>query len=232
MPYTIVNGKILSGSEKKAMRGTRSGTKPGDISSKQLEQAAFKAGLEYQIPPEVTAAIDTFLAGTPTFTNDPVARARAFEAEVQGPALRTFEQQIVPEIAQRFVSRGVRGPAQEATLLDAGQNLASNLGALRSQFFRQDEQQEILAKEAALGRVSQGATARLGESILPIQLKAALGGQARGAEAQTQLNSFLQQMIAMQRESASSLQAAIQNAAPGRVFEFGNSGGGGLFGLF
>lgn len=187
---------------------------PKDIKSKQLEQAAFKAGLDFEIPPEVTAAVDEFLAGEPTFTSDPEQAARRFSEQVEQPSLRTFNNEILPGINERFVQRGVRGPAQAGSLFEAGTDLATNLAALRSQFFREDEDRGIGAAEAALGRKASGATARLSSTILPIQLRASLGAQARGAENSQALSGFLNQFLQQQEGQANALAGAIRSGVP------------------
>lgn len=184
------------------------------IKAHQLEQSAFEAGLNFEIPQEVNDAVDLYLAGEPTFESDPERRAQLFEAEVKRPALDVFRDETVRSILQDAATSGGRGPVVAAELGDAARRLATNIGSLRSQFFRADEDREIAAKEAALGRVAQGATARLSESVLPIQLRAALGSQARGAEGADALQGFLKNFLAQSKEQGNALAAAIQGSVP------------------
>jgi hypothetical protein len=66
-----------------------------------------------------------------------------FQMGVVDPAMRTFREQIIPELQTAFAGSGSKGgTAQEAQLIGAGERLSSDLASLLAQAQAQELQQQ------------------------------------------------------------------------------------------
>lgn len=95
-----------------------------------------------------TAALQPAFAGF-----DPTRTTEAFQQQVADPALQQFEQQIAPQIQERFISAGSgRGSGAQRQLAQAGSQLQQGLSGQLAGALQQGEQQGILNQLAASGQ--------------------------------------------------------------------------------
>jgi hypothetical protein len=94
------------------------------------------------------AALQPALAGF-----DPTRTTEAFQKQVADPALQQFEQQIAPQIQERFISAGAgRGSGAQRQLAQAGSQLQQGLSGQLAGALQQGEQQGILNQLNASGQ--------------------------------------------------------------------------------
>jgi len=202
----MAQGQGRAPGEANAMSGMK--IKGASGLTKQLEEQAFQAGVDYEVPADVTAAIDQLIEYNPTFDDDPAKRAQRFETEIGAPATRQFQEETQRMLMQSLAGGRRFGPVAQATMFDSNEDFSTNLASLRSQFFREDEDRAILAKESAFGRMAGGASMRMGESVLPMQLKAALAGQSRGVDSANDMTNLMNSYLQIAQQQAGAQQAA------------------------
>lgn len=118
-------------------------------------------------------AIQQILSGAPAFQNiaaDPYFQE--YDTAVSAPALRMFQNTMIPQVLQAYGAGGPSGAVIDA-LGTAGADLSANLAANRAQFV-----------DTWLGRAAQDRVAGVGlsaeEQMRPIALAASLGDVQRG----------------------------------------------------
>ncbi len=94
-----------------------------------------------------------------------------FEKGVTQPALKNFQENILPTLQEKFVSgSGVRGSSFRNAQLKAGTDLQSQLSALMYQAQQQQKQNKLAGLQSALGvrgfeNVQQGASPGFGTGL-------------------------------------------------------------------
>ena len=104
-------------------------------------------------------------------------------AQMEAPALRQFQQQIAPGIAQRYSGTGIGASSgMQNSLANAGANLAENLQAQRSGLMERSMQNVLGLGERLLGTQTQQFGLVQKENMLRDLMKilGMAGGQAAG----------------------------------------------------
>jgi len=143
-------------------------------------EGLFQAG---GLAGEQSGALSRIYSGEPGFQMDPVARERYFREQVEIPTMRTFQQDILPAIAERYAPGGRTGAFMQGIgtgLADLGERL----GAQRAAFLRQDELQAYQSQENALQRMLGLAGLGGAPFLSPYSGLAELGGVERGIAGQ------------------------------------------------
>lgn len=96
------------------------------------------------------AAIEHHLRGTPAFEIDPTARQDYYEDAVVAPAMQEFQQRILPAIMEQYNASGLaRSGYAQGALATAGENLGTELGAIRGELVYRDVERGYDAMENA-----------------------------------------------------------------------------------
>lgn len=124
-------------------------------------------------------ALADIVAGKPAYEASPEEYERIYREGVEAPAMRQWQQTVIPQILQQYGAAGPSG-AVVSGLGESGQTLATNLAAQRAQYRFQGEQDRQAALESAAQRRLAGIETSRAESLAPIALKASLGDVQRG----------------------------------------------------
>lgn len=186
-----------------------------------LEEKAFGEALDFEIDPRILEAGELLASDQPTFEFDPELRREFFQTAITDPNMRLFEEQIAPQIAERFGAAGFeRSGLFGDALSNAGRDLVSNIAGLQSGFLREDEQQAFQAAESARNRVGEGA-GLLGQSqLLPIQLRLGAGAQERGIEAANNAIGTFGNLFGHQSNNLDQLSQALMNLGSATPFTY------------
>ena len=168
-------------------------------------------------------AIANQLAANPSFQFDPAQTNQFFTEQIENPALRTFRNQLMPQIASRFLPGGQTGAALKTATGAAG-DLAANLASQRSSFMRGDQQLGAEFMERALGRQAGGIGMSQSEDLRRLSVPFQLGGAERGIAGQQGAEDFSRFMF--QQPFASPNLAMFQGLAGDPMSNFGQSFGG------
>ena len=164
--------------------------KPGEVFQGQrvaglspLEQqaASFIGGPGFQQGLANLGQANQFYQGQVNEQFNPQQVTQDFNVDTLNPAMRNFQQNVIPGISERFAGgNALRSGAFGTTLAQAGSDLQSNLAA-------QLGQRQVAERGAVRGRRAAGARGLMGTSLMPQQLIAPLlgiGGLQRGIQQQ------------------------------------------------
>jgi hypothetical protein len=195
-----------------------------------LQTEAFGMAERFAVDPQTLAVVEEIRAGTPAFAPDPRVRERYYNEAVVAPAMRQYRESIVPTIATYFAARNAnRGGGFQAALTRSAEDFGTNLAGIRAGLLSEDETRRFQSTEAAAARRPLGVSLAIGNQLLPMQVKAAMGAERRGITAQNNMARWANAMGAWQAQQAQALMDSINRLASIGPFEVGpspSSGGG------
>jgi hypothetical protein len=139
-------------------------------------------------------AIGQYLSGQPAFTVDPAQRDAYFQQAFVDPAQRQFQQQILPQAFERFSGQSMSSPDMMHAIGRASSDFGTGLSAARAGLIDRDITREQAAREAGMGRMSQGLDLGREEVLAPLRFGNALGQQQRGIEGELMREQGMQQI--------------------------------------
>lgn len=196
----------------------------GQIQGLDLSNLPELPQFTQDVQASIMPALDRVLGGEAAFTPDRAATDELFRSAVADPALAQFQEDILPQIRERFAGEGFMSSARMRAESRAAEGLSRELAAQRAQFTMQDELARRQSLEAGADRAAGALPAALGFSLeAQMQpLQAALA--ARGQLSQEQLAQF-QAGLAGREQEMSEAMRQFQSALAGRQQLFGEQFG-------
>lgn len=128
-------------------------------------------------------ALGRVYGGEAAFAPDPALRERYYQTQVEVPTLRSYREEVLPMIAERYGPGGQRGALYDA-LGRSSAGMMEALAGMRSQFLRDDERLAMQSNENALQRMYALSAMGGAPMLSPYAALADIGSLERGVSAQ------------------------------------------------
>lgn len=105
------------------------------------------------LSPEQKQALQTILGSNIEQLFDPQLQQQFFQAQVADPAIKQFQEQILPAINEQFIGQGAASSSGlNRAVTQAGSDLQGQLAASLAGFQQQGQQNQLNLLLAALGK--------------------------------------------------------------------------------
>lgn len=191
-----------------------------------LLASAFQGAMDFGTAPNAQLR-QTALAGLASGTQfgfDPALRAEFYEKGFVEPEMQRWREEIMPEIMHLRMPGGQVG-AMRHELAQSGEDLSSQLAAIRAGLMRQDEAQLMQLTAQTMPGAIEGL---MREETMPISIQAQMGDLGRTIEGQQNMQRFYEMILGQPWGDPRLGLLGLTGASPPGVIQ---PGGPGLSGL-